>query len=77
VQIRLGSRDSSIFGFRDMAKVIIINTCDDCPLFSERSKCKRDGSPKRGDDGCYEVPADCPLDESGREIEMDFYGEDR
>jgi hypothetical protein len=59
-----------------MAKVIIINVCDDCPLFSERSKCRRGGSPKRDNDGCYDVPADCPLDEDGREMELDFEREE-
>lgn len=58
-------------------KIIMIEICDDCPFFTERAMCKlqQRGDKQvieRGSDGLYDVPSDCPLDDAGREFELDF-----
>jgi len=60
-----------------VAKVIIINTCDECPFCKGFYCTKWKLQLEKGDDGLIEVPFGCGWEELGREIEMDFYGENR
>jgi len=54
-------------------KIIIINLCDMCPYFLAKlvSRCRIGGHPEVDIDG-FVVPDDCPLDDLGREKELDF-----